>query len=124
MSPTPTRTPEVRLREVRDGDLPAIYAFQNDPDSVAMVGIGTRDRAEFDAHWARIRADPDTTLRTVTSDDDVAGWAVVFALNGRRMAGYWLGREFWGRGVASAALTLLLAEVGERPLWATVLPGP
>ena len=112
---------EVALREVRDADLPVIFEYQRDPQSVAMVGIGTRGRDEFDAHWARIRVDPDTTLRTVTAGGEVAGWAVVFPLEGRPMAGYWLGRDFWGRGIASEALGLLLAEVGERPLWATVL---
>ena len=121
MSSTRIRSPEVRLREVRDEDLPLIFEFQREPESVAMVGIGTRDREEFDAHWARIRVDRGTVLRTICADGAVAGWAVSFPLEGRTMAGYWLGRAFWGRGIASVSLSLLLGEVDERPLWATVL---
>ena len=30
---------------------------------------------------------------------------------------YWLGRSFWGRGIASAALALFLAELPVRPLF-------
>jgi len=33
---------------------------------------------------------------------------------------YWIGREFWGRGVATAALAALVAEIKERPLHAFV----
>ncbi len=123
MSSTRTPTPDVGLREVRDEDLDALFEFQRDPVAVPMVGIGSRERKDFDAHWARIRSDADTVLRTITADGTVAGWAVVFTLDGRRNVGYWLGREFWGRGVASAAVTQLLAEVSERPLWGVVLPG-
>lgn len=122
MSSTSTRTPDVRLREVRDGDLDALYEVQREPEGVAMVGIGSRDRGSFDAHWARIRSDGETTLRTIEADGAVAGWGVVFAVDGRLNVGYWLGREFWGRGIASETLRLLVAEVAERPLWATVLP--
>jgi RimJ/RimL family protein N-acetyltransferase len=32
--------------------------------------------------------------------------------------GYWIGRKFWGKGVATGALSLFLQEVAERPLFA------
>ncbi len=38
----------------------------------------------------------------------------------RREVGYWLGREYWGRGHATAALALFLTEARERPLFAHV----
>ena len=38
----------------------------------------------------------------------------------RQLIGYWVGREFWGRGVATAALAVFVAEVKERPLHAFV----
>jgi RimJ/RimL family protein N-acetyltransferase len=33
--------------------------------------------------------------------------------------GYWIGREFWGRGIASRAVALMCKEVTMRPLFAT-----
>jgi RimJ/RimL family protein N-acetyltransferase len=39
---------------------------------------------------------------------------------GQRKVGYWIGKEFWGRGIATRALALFLAEVSERPLYASV----
>ena len=39
---------------------------------------------------------------------------------GQREVGYWVGRPFWGRGVATAALRLLLDELPDRPVIAHV----
>ena len=38
----------------------------------------------------------------------------------REMIGYWIGRDFWGRGIATAALAAFIAQVKERPLHAFV----
>jgi len=40
--------------------------------------------------------------------------------DGLQLLGYWVGREFWGRGVATQALALLVDEVSTRPLYAHV----
>jgi RimJ/RimL family protein N-acetyltransferase len=36
------------------------------------------------------------------------------------MVVYWLGREFWGKGIATLALSQFLKLVGERPVFAYV----
>jgi RimJ/RimL family protein N-acetyltransferase len=53
-------------------------------------------------------------------DGGLAGNVVCFDQDGEREVGYWIGREFWGRGVATAALTQFLDEITERPLYAVV----
>jgi hypothetical protein len=42
---------------------------------------------------------------------------------GTRLVAYWLGREYWGRGIASAALREYLAQETTRPLHAYVAVG-
>ena len=60
-------------------------------------------------------------LRTIVSDDGaVAGQLLSFPRNGVREIGYWLGRAFWGRGIASAALAEFLPLVTERPVYGVV----
>jgi RimJ/RimL family protein N-acetyltransferase len=39
---------------------------------------------------------------------------------GQQLLGYWVGREYWGRGVATRALALLVDEMSIRPLFAHV----
>jgi RimJ/RimL family protein N-acetyltransferase len=41
-------------------------------------------------------------------------------MEGEREVGYWLGREFWGRGIATEALSQFLGVVKTRPLFAHV----
>jgi RimJ/RimL family protein N-acetyltransferase len=43
-----------------------------------------------------------------------------FVRDGERQVGYWIARDRWGRGIATAALTALLEQVTERPLCARV----
>ena len=108
------------LRPVADGDLDAIFAQQADPESSAMAGVPTRERAAFDEHWRRIRADGTTVIRVIDVDGEVAGHVLSWPADGRRYVGYWLGREFWGRGLATAALAEYVTVVTERPLHALV----
>lgn len=111
---------DVRIRPVRDEDLP-IFAHQADPVASAMADFPSRDRAAFDAHWAKIRQVPTGVLRTVIRGEEVAGNVVSWLGDGgRRFVGYWIGREHWGRGVATRALALFIGEVAERPLFADV----
>lgn len=113
-----TTGPAVRLREVDPGDIAIFHAHQADPEAVRMAVFATRDPAAHDAHWRRILADPAGRARTVLVDGAVAGNVVSFPFEGGRHVGYWLGREFWGRGVATRAVAGFLAFERERPLFA------
>jgi RimJ/RimL family protein N-acetyltransferase len=112
---------DVRLRPVEDADLPFIFAWHSDPASVAMAGVPSRDAEAFDAHWTKIRADPDTVLRTVLADGDAVGYLLCFPRGGQQELGYWVAREQWGRGIASSAVAAFLAEYPHRPLGAVLL---
>jgi RimJ/RimL family protein N-acetyltransferase len=110
----------VQLRDVETGDLPSFFEHQRDPEAVAMVVFKSRDRPAFDAHWAKILADDTSLKQTVVVDGQVAGNVVSFVLEGVRQVGYWLDRAYWGRGVATAALTAFLKIEERRPLYAGV----
>jgi predicted kinase/RimJ/RimL family protein N-acetyltransferase len=113
----------VTLREVRDEDLGVLYENQADPQSGAMAGVEPRDRDTFLAHQEQVAADPEALQRVIVLPDgevagDIAAWRTE---DGVREIGYRIGSRHWGRGIATAALTVFLAEFGERPLYAHVL---
>ena len=110
----------VRLRDVREDDLPTLFEHQMDPQANRMANFDARDRDAFMAHWAKILEDETLLARTVMHGDAVAGNVVSWTHDGERDVGYWIGREHWGKGVATAALGALLAELQERPLFAHV----
>lgn len=112
--------PRVRLRKVRKSDLEPFYEHQVDPVAVAMVGFTSRDREAFMAHWGKILRDKTTVVRTIVCDGVVAGSVESFMRGDVREVGYWLGQEFWGRGIATRALRSFLRIETRRPLYAGV----
>jgi RimJ/RimL family protein N-acetyltransferase len=114
-------TPAVRLRNVEDRDLDVFFDHQADPEAVEMAAFPARDRDQFAAHWAKVRADDANVVRTIVADGLVAGNIGSWQENGQQLLGYWVGREYWGRGVATQALALLIEEVSIRPLYAHVV---
>jgi len=109
------------LRPVDPTDLPTLFEHQADPIAARSAAFPSRDRAAFGAHWKKILADEDVITRTILLGDEVAGNVCSYTLDELRLVGYWVGREFWGRGVATLALTALLVEDPTRPLQAFVL---
>ena len=113
-------TPEVRLRTVEDRDVDAFFDHQADPLATEMAAFPARTREQVAERWARLRADDNMTVRTVLADGEVAGNIGSWADDGLQLVGYWIGRAWWGRGVATRALALFLHEVPVRPLHAHV----
>lgn len=112
--------PAVELRAVEAGDLSTFFEHQRDPLATRLAAFPAREREPFMAHWAKILADDTVTARTILADGQVAGNIVSFVHAGQREAGYWLGQEFWGRGIATQALAQFLRVVRARPLYAYV----
>ena len=110
----------VQLRDAIDTDLPIFYEQQIDPEAIQMAAFPARPRVKFMAHWTRIMTDDSILIKTILFDGNVAGNIVCFDQLGEREVGYWLGKEYWGKGIASQALTQFLDSVKTRPLYAHV----
>jgi len=111
---------KIQLRDVEADDLPLFFEHQRDPIAVAMVAFHSRDRAAFDEHWAKLLADDSLLKKTVIVDGRVAGNIGSWTSEGKREVGYWIDRAFWGRGVATEALSAFLCLEQTRPLYAGV----
>ena len=99
---------QVSLRAVIESDLPIFYEHQRDAKAVAMADFPSRERDAHMLHWHKIMAEPANTMRTVLWNGEVAGNIVSWDASDGREVGYWIGREFWGRGIATRALQLFL----------------
>lgn len=119
--PAPADQPAVTLRPVQAADLDAFFAYQLDEAADYMAAFLPRepdDRAAFDAHWSKCAADPTVVWRAVLADGVLVGHIAKFERDGEPEVTYWIDRAWWGCGVATAALRLLLAEVPTRPIYA------
>jgi RimJ/RimL family protein N-acetyltransferase len=111
---------DVVLRDVTEGDLPVFFEHQLDPEATRMADFPARDKKAFLAHWNRILGDESIMKKTILYVGEVAGNVVSFVHAGKREVGYWVGKEYWGRGVATRALSELLDLEERRPLYAYV----
>jgi RimJ/RimL family protein N-acetyltransferase len=111
----------VLLREVTEEDLDVFFEQQQDPEAnymAAFTPVDPGDREAFDRRWARILGDNSITVRTIVYGGQVAGSVSSFEQFGEREVSYWLGRAYWGRGIATRALSEFLGQLAVRPLYA------
>jgi RimJ/RimL family protein N-acetyltransferase len=114
------RAISIRLRDVEPDDLAVLYSYQLEPIANQLACTLLRSPAVFDAHWADILNDLAVVVKAIDSNGVLAGCISCFKSDGLDLVGYWLGAEFWGNGIATRALSLLLQEVSNRPLYARV----
>lgn len=113
---------DVQLRAVQPGDLAIFFGQQLDPQATRMAAFPSRPHDAFMAHWRKILAGQNGAInRTIIFQGQVAGNVGSWEQDNERKVAYWLGKEFWGKGIASAALGLFLREVTLRPLHARVV---
>jgi RimJ/RimL family protein N-acetyltransferase len=112
---------DIRLRDVIVDDLPIFFENQRDPLACHMAAFTAKDpqdRAAFDAHWAKIMADESILIKTILVDGQVIGSVLSFVMFGEPDVAYWIHREYWGKGITTAALTQFLEIQKLRPLYA------
>jgi RimJ/RimL family protein N-acetyltransferase len=112
----------IQLRDVIASDLPILFEHQLDPDANYMAAFTARDpidRDAFMAHWTRILSDEAITIQTILFNGQVAGSVASYtdAEFGELEITYWIGREYWGKGIATRALLTFLDHVPVRPLY-------
>src|SRR5262245_18777264 len=101
-------TDDVLLRDVTGDDLPTFFEQQRDPVACRMAALAAKDpedREAFLAKWARILADDAATTKAILVAGRVAGNVMSFVApwSAQLEVSYWLGREYWGRGIATRA---------------------
>jgi RimJ/RimL family protein N-acetyltransferase len=108
---------DVRLRVLRQDDSEPLFALESDPRVARMAAFGApRSPETWPAHWALITTVPENRTWIVEVDGDFAGMVCCYPMDGVLQVGYSVLPALWGRGIASEAVRLLLAEIAERPL--------
>jgi RimJ/RimL family protein N-acetyltransferase len=114
-------TSDVILREMTKDDLPIFFVYQLDPTANYMAAFTAKDptdRNAFTVHWEKILYDEGIEKKTIIFNGQVAGQVLSFQQFGEPEVSYWIGKEYWGKGVATKALSQFLNHLKIRPLYA------
>jgi RimJ/RimL family protein N-acetyltransferase len=115
---------ELVLRDVLNVDLPIFFEHQLDQEANYMAAFTAKDPTDqeaFMAHWRKILAEKTNIIQTIIFNGQVAGSVSSYEEEGRPEVTYWLGKEYWGKGIATWALKEFLAQKNRiRPIYARV----
>ncbi|WP_260287868.1 GNAT family N-acetyltransferase [Peribacillus aracenensis] len=111
----------VWLREVKESDLPIFFEQQLDPAANYMAAFTSKDptnKMAFLTHWKNILSNRDIQKMTIIHNGCVAGSILRFEQFGNPEVSYWIGKQYWGKGIATEALLNFLPKIKVRPLYA------
>jgi RimJ/RimL family protein N-acetyltransferase len=109
------------LRNVEDSDLIIFYENQQDYDSRYMAAFISKEqdnKERFIAHWSMILNDETKTTKTIIFEDQVVGYVSTFQQSGEQEITYWIGKKYWGKGIATNAVSQFINQLKLRPLYA------
>lgn len=111
------------LRNMIEEDLPNFFKHQQDLEANQMAAFTSKnpnDWNSFAEHWGKILTNKNTIKQTIIVENTVVGHVVQFEQFGEPEVTYWIGKEYWGKGIATNALREFLKQVTIRPLYARV----
>lgn len=113
---------DLLLRDLEDGDLAVLFEQQRDPEANWMAAFISRDPSDWDAflkHWRRVLRDPTAILKGIVRNGELVGSVGSFLWEGKPQVTYWIGKQYWGQGIATRALSKLIRHLKTRPLYAS-----
>jgi len=123
----------VSLRPLEEKDIAAVFALQHDREGALLAGVEGEFVPEnvFHASMKELieEGGDKPKIFTVLMADKMAGYIACAASRGGsyQRISYWIARPFWGKGVATAALSELLRKqpksLLEKGLYAAVTDG-
>ncbi len=116
-------TNEIHLREFQNDDLDMYFLFQQDEEANQIAAFTAKDPADrkaFDEKWEKILADKNIIIRTIIFDNEIAGSIMKHSWFGIEEISYWIGKDYWGKGIATRALKKFMEIIKINPIFARV----
>ena len=114
--------PRLCLTPTQIQHLSALFEQQSDTEAnnmAAFTVLDPYDREAFFVKWIGVLGNPDIVMRTILLGDRVLGSVLIYHRDGEPQLSYWIDKQYWGQGIATQAITLLLKEFTERPVYAS-----
>ena len=113
----------VKLRQTEISDLEFLFRFQLDAEANYLAAFTSKDPTDKEAYlkkYTKILNDPTTNNQTILVDETVVGSIAKFEMEDKAEITYWIDRNLWGKGIATAALKDFLTIENARPIFGRV----
>ena len=119
----PNKNPNIKLRPTEASDLEILFQFQTDKEGGYLAAFMSKDPTDKSAYitkYTKLLADPTINNQTILMDNKIVGSVAKFVMEGDPEVTYWIDRKYWGQGIATKALSQLLALETIRPIFGRV----
>ncbi|HYG14755.1 MAG TPA: GNAT family N-acetyltransferase [Bacteroidia bacterium] len=111
----------VSLRKSTEKDFEIFFQNQLDEEATYMAAFTPEnpfDKEAYMTKWKRLLAGDTVYMQTILLDTGaIAGSVLSFEMRGELLVAYWLGKEYWNKGIATEALKQFLAIQTTRPIY-------
>ena len=114
---------DIKLRPTEIADLDILFQFQTDKEGgylAAFMSKDPTDKLAYITKYTKLLADPTINNQTILMDNKIVGSVAKFVMEGDPEITYWIDRKYWGQGIATKALSQLLAIETTRPIFGRV----
>jgi RimJ/RimL family protein N-acetyltransferase len=111
----------IKLKDTNLSDLDVLFDFQTDAEAnylAAFTAVNPEDKTAYLEKWKNIISDKEKINKTIFLDDEIVGSVSKFEFEGKPEITYWIGKNFWGKGIATRALQMFLEIEKTRPIFA------
>lgn len=126
------KTERITLRHWLDTDAKALYKYASDPEVGPRAGWPPHISEEESLEIIRTVFNNPTTWAIVWNETGEAIGAIGYgpscdcslpAREGEPTVGYWVGKPYWGKGICTEALRLMIAHIRETTVIRSLISG-
>ena len=114
---------KIQLQPTVVADLERFFIFQLDKEAIHLAAFTPKDPTDKEAYltkYTKLLSEPTVHMRTILVDNSIVGSISKFELEGDAEITYWIDRDFWGKGIGTAALKNFLTLENTRPIFGRV----
>ena len=107
------------LTKTEPEDLPFLFQFQLDREANYLAAFTPKDpydQAAYIKKYAGHLADPSIHMRTIRLNELIVGSIAKFMIENEAELTYWIDKNYWGQGIATAALQAFLKMESTRTI--------
>jgi ribosomal-protein-alanine N-acetyltransferase len=109
----------IKLEKTKESDLESFFQFQLDSEAnhlAAFMPKDSKDKTAYIERYTKYLSDPTINMRTIKVGDVIVGSISKYEIENEAEITYWIDKQFWGQGIATAALKNFLVIEKIRPL--------